>query len=139
MNDRFDFILGSRSLEDGRGLEVTPGSYRVVGNNGTHTMNQPIDSGVGATPAELIALMAASDHLPVLVDLQYLPTPRIEVASSVATVSWDALIGTQYTLFQSTDLQGEWTEISAITATTTAISVPIPASGSSVFWYLQIR
>lgn len=74
MDDRFDFILHSQEVGgvavagDGTGLEFRAGSYRVFGNNGTHSLNGHINTGSGASAAVLNALGAASDHLPVVVD-----------------------------------------------------------------------
>lgn len=67
MDDLFDTQLVSSELFDGFGLEIT-GGYRVLGNNGTHTLNQPITTGNGASAPVLSALSRFSDHLPVVVD-----------------------------------------------------------------------
>ncbi|MGK7959177.1 endonuclease/exonuclease/phosphatase family protein [Crocosphaera sp.] len=67
MDDLFDTQLVSSELCDGVGLEIT-GAYRVLGNNGTHTLNQPITTGSGARDSVLLTLSQLSDHLPVVVD-----------------------------------------------------------------------
>ncbi len=74
MDDRFDFQFVSGELLDGVGLDYLPGSFHVFGNNGTHTLGSAIDSGTGASTAVLSALIAASDHLPVVADYQ-IPEP----------------------------------------------------------------
>ncbi|NJL83831.1 MAG: hypothetical protein HC890_14490 [Chloroflexaceae bacterium] len=68
LDDRFDVQLISGELFDGVGLDYVPGSYRVVGNNGTHLLNQPITTGNGASSSVLSALSRFSDHLPVIAD-----------------------------------------------------------------------
>ncbi len=70
MDDRFDFQLVSYEMLDGEGLSFLSGSYRVFGNNGTHSLNGEITSGTGAEPAVLTALTETSDHLPVVADYQ---------------------------------------------------------------------
>ena len=68
MNLRLDLQLASDELFDGDGLDYVDGSFRVFGNNGTHTLGAAIDTGSGATPSVLASLIAASDHLPVVAD-----------------------------------------------------------------------
>lgn len=71
MDDRFDFQLVTAALLDNDGLSFLPGSYRAFGNNGTHNCcNSNINTGNGASPTVLSALMHASDHLPVVADYQ---------------------------------------------------------------------
>ncbi len=71
MDDRFDMQLISGELQDGSGLEYVAGSYSVIANNGTHTLNGKITTGSGATSAVRSALAAFSDHLPVIADYFY--------------------------------------------------------------------
>ncbi len=63
LDDRFDFILISRSLRD----NVLSAQYRAVGNDGNH-FNQSINEGTNsAVPATVAnALYYGSDHLPVV-------------------------------------------------------------------------
>jgi len=68
MSLRLDLQFASDELFDGEGLDYVDGSYRVFGNNGTHTLGAAIDTGSGATPTVLASLIAASDHLPVVAD-----------------------------------------------------------------------
>lgn len=70
MDDRFDLQLISGELLTPGGLDYVAGSYRVFGNNGTHSVNG-ILTGTGASATVLNALRNASDHLPVVVDYQF--------------------------------------------------------------------
>jgi len=76
MDDRFDLLLHSYSLNDGLGLDVVagglPGGYGPYGNDGLH-YNQSLDgsgfnNAVGLAVAG--ALRQASDHIPVIATLQ---------------------------------------------------------------------
>jgi endonuclease/exonuclease/phosphatase family metal-dependent hydrolase len=69
-DDRFDFMLVSGALMDTAGSKVIPGTYRSFGNDGQH-LNQPINSGTNHVVPDSVAnaLMSASDHLPVCVDM----------------------------------------------------------------------
>src|SRR5205814_10451011 len=76
MDDRFDMLLGSTSLNDGAGLDLVPGGlpggYGPYGNDGLH-LNPSIDGrGVNSAvgPAVATSLRLSSDHLPVLATLQ---------------------------------------------------------------------
>ncbi len=75
LDDRFDFQFVSPSLLDGGGFELMEGTYRALGNDGNH-YNDAITAGnntyfPGDTPrgnALADNLIAASDHLPLIVD-----------------------------------------------------------------------
>ena len=54
MDDRFDMQLITAALSDGFGLDYVTGSFAVVGNDGTHTLNGAITTGTGA-PADVLA------------------------------------------------------------------------------------
>ncbi len=83
MDDRFDIIFGSGELFDGVGIDYVPDSYRVFGNNGTHTFDSDITTGTGASVDVLAALAAASDHLPVIADFELLDvTPGVRVVQT---------------------------------------------------------
>lgn len=77
MDDRFDMQLFSGTMVDGAGLAVIPGTYRSLGNDGFH-YNLAINNGdnyyfpgdVAGSNVLADALYIASDHLPVVVDLQ---------------------------------------------------------------------
>ena len=87
MDDRFDAIYVNNNLLDGSGLEYVRGSCTVLGNNGTHNMNQSINTGNGAAGfgSQLIAF---SDHLPVFCDFVYGQTPTdFDATVNTAAVS----------------------------------------------------
>jgi len=102
MDDRFDIIFSSYSLNDGQGLDMVSGSlpagYGSYGNDGLH-YNASIDGGGfnNAVPlAVATALRLSSDHVPVVATLQ-LPAKLGAVASAVdfgdAIVGGTALVG----------------------------------------------
>ena len=74
MDDRFDFIFISGEFNDGNGIEYVNNSFRVFGNDGTHTVNDVISTGTGADPNVLTALENVSDHLPVVADFTVVGT-----------------------------------------------------------------
>jgi len=70
LDDRFDQVLFSSTMDDGHGLDWIPGKYKPWGNDGLHfnlDINAvPVDSTI--TKAVADALQRTSDHLPVVVD-----------------------------------------------------------------------
>lgn len=71
MDDRFDLILPTLNLNDGLGMELVPGSYVSVGNDGLHHNNSIQDPPtIPEGAAYAAALHSVSDHLPVRVDLR---------------------------------------------------------------------
>ena len=75
LDDRFDFQFISKTLQDGKGLEIIEGSYHSFGNDGEHydiAINDgdntffKDDSQRATNLAD--ALYIASDHIPVIVD-----------------------------------------------------------------------
>ena len=105
LDDRFDFQLVTGEVLDGRGFDYISGSYWALGNTGTHSLNGALSTGsVSAlqawlpgytsqdSAAVIDALMAASDHLPVVADYQ-LPAKLAVVAPSLPTrVLRDAVV-----------------------------------------------
>jgi hypothetical protein len=87
MNDRFDFQLNTGELQDGEGMSYVSNSYHVFGNNGTHTLNEAISTGTGASASVLGALERLSDHLPVVADYQLPAKMQVQVASAPPTVT----------------------------------------------------
>jgi hypothetical protein len=84
LDDRFDLILPTYALNDGTGIELIPGSYISVGNDGLHHNNSIQDPPVipeGAAYAT--ALHSVSDHLPVRIDVQ-LPSQIIVAGGPLA-------------------------------------------------------
>ncbi|HKA25702.1 MAG TPA: choice-of-anchor D domain-containing protein [Candidatus Eisenbacteria bacterium] len=70
LDDRFDQVLFSSTMDDGHGLDWIPGKYKPWGNDGHHfnlDINAaPVDPTI--TQAVADALQRTSDHLPVVVD-----------------------------------------------------------------------
>ena len=73
-DDRFDVQLMGGNLFDGLGPDYAEGSYRAVGNNGSHVLNTAITTGTAA-PADVLASLATFDHLPVVPELVLVPKP----------------------------------------------------------------
>lgn len=77
MDDRFDFILPTAALADGAGFAIIPNTTRAFGNDGNH-FDQDINNGNNSYyPTNLArgnaladALWAASDHIPVLMEMK---------------------------------------------------------------------
>ena len=90
MDDRFDIQFVSGDFLDGKGLEYASGSYHVFGNNGTHTLNDSISTGSGASPTVLTTLEDASDHLPIVADYRILES--ICVSFPVADFNADCVV-----------------------------------------------
>ncbi len=74
MDDRFDLQFASGEFFDGVGIEYVDNSYRVFGNDGSHTLDGAITTGTGADPGVLTALANASDHLPIVADYETIPS-----------------------------------------------------------------
>jgi hypothetical protein len=70
MDDRFDFLLISATLQDAIGLTYTTSTYRAFGNDGLHFNNDINDAPVQPLAD---ALHASSDHLPVQMELTIIP------------------------------------------------------------------
>lgn len=73
MDDRFDFILASNSVLVYSSLNYVEESYVSFGNDGNH-FNQAINYGSNdAVPASVAdALVDASDHLPVYLEMEFI-------------------------------------------------------------------
>ncbi len=85
LDDRFDFQFISKSLDDGKGLDIIDGSYRAMGNDGKHydiAINDG-DNSYFSNDKERSnklanALHNASDHIPVIVDYDVLKQESAE-------------------------------------------------------------
>lgn len=93
MDDRFDLILGSYSMFDGEGVDIAVSglNYYAYGNDGDH-YNDDIngDGRNGVVPLAVAnALRSASDHLPVVFEVQV--AAKVAAASQVAFGS--AIVG----------------------------------------------
>ncbi|HVP12834.1 MAG TPA: choice-of-anchor D domain-containing protein [Phycisphaerae bacterium] len=87
LDDRFDFILISTSLQDGQGFDYVSGTYKAFGNDGQHfdmDINDPPTIPEGAAVAN--ALHGASDHLPVSLELRAPPILVVPTALPFGTV-----------------------------------------------------
>ena len=96
MDDRFDFLLISAALQDGSDLDYIAGTYKAFGNDGLH-YNRDINDAPIIPEGILIAdaLHAASDHLPVFLDLQESSGSTDPEISAPTIVSFDpVLVGT---------------------------------------------
>jgi FlgD Ig-like domain len=72
IDDRFDLILASHPFGDGQGLDIIPGTYISIGNDGLHhnvAITDPPTIPEGAAYAT--ALILTSDHLPQRIDIQW--------------------------------------------------------------------
>jgi endonuclease/exonuclease/phosphatase family metal-dependent hydrolase len=86
MDDRFDIQFASGEFFDGGGVDYVPNSFHIFGNNGTHTLNSTIDTGTGAAPDVLAALIASSDHLPAVADYNILSlTPSVRISETLGS------------------------------------------------------
>jgi len=83
LDDRFDLCLHTYNLGDGEGLDVLASTYKAVGQDGLH-YNVPITDSptIPEGAAYATALINASDHLPIRVDIQ-LPA-QIGTAATLA-------------------------------------------------------
>lgn len=98
MDDRFDFQLVSGEMLDGEGMSIISNSYRVFGNNGTHSLNGAITTGSGASATVLSALRTNSDHLPVVADYQLPAKLGVELAAVPPIVTMGASISLDVTV-----------------------------------------
>src|SRR5262245_35812876 len=109
IDDRFDLILPTGALKDGAGLELIPGTYFTVGNDGLHHNNSIQDPPtIPEGAAYATALHVVSDHLPVRVDLR-LPA-LISVSSApiaFGTVIVGATAGTTLSVANTASVPGE--------------------------------
>jgi endonuclease/exonuclease/phosphatase family metal-dependent hydrolase len=102
LDDRFDIIMGTSNFQNDFQLEIPKSSYRVIGNDGSHFLNYPLTTGTSLSQAQLTALGAASDHLPVVVEMQYIPQVEFtEITESSVTLQWKGLPNTSYDIYAS--------------------------------------
>jgi len=114
MDDRFDFQLVTAAMLDGRGFDYLPGSYWAFGNTGTQSLNGALSTGSTSslqavlpgyttqqTTAVINALMASSDHIPVVADYQLPARLAVAAATLPATVLRGAAVGGTLTVSNS--------------------------------------
>jgi endonuclease/exonuclease/phosphatase family metal-dependent hydrolase len=85
MDDRFDFQFISKTLQDGRGLDLVRGSYHSLGNDGKHYDiaindgdNEYFSTDIERSNELATALHEASDHLPVIADYEVVKQEKPE-------------------------------------------------------------
>jgi hypothetical protein len=96
VDDRFDLILASHPFGDGQGLDIIPGTYISVGNDGLHhniAITDPPTIPEGAAYAT--ALILTSDHLPQRIDIQW---PSMMTVSGGPADFGTAIVGAAATL-----------------------------------------
>ncbi len=78
LDDRFDFILFSESINQSINVSYVMNSYHSFGNDGNH-FNESINSGSNTAVSQDIAdaLYYASDHLPVIAQFDFGPTVSV--------------------------------------------------------------
>jgi hypothetical protein len=71
LDDRFDLLLTSTSLQDGTGMDYVAGSYTPFGNDGNH-YNTDINAGSNSAVSAAVAnaLHDVADHIPVMITLR---------------------------------------------------------------------
>lgn len=72
LDERFDLILISQTVNDDGGITLNTNSYTTMGNDGNHNdknVNQQPNTAVSSTVAD--ALYWSSDHLPVYADFNF--------------------------------------------------------------------
>jgi hypothetical protein len=91
LDDRFDLILPTTTWQDGAGLELVPGTYISVGNDGLHHNNSIQDPPTIPEGADYAtALHSVSDHLPVRVDLRL---PALLAVSGAPIAFGNVIVG----------------------------------------------
>lgn len=88
MDDRFDLIMHSKSVENPGGLDYVTDSHVALGNDGNHyndSINEMPNSAVSQAMAN--ALHYASDHLPILAKYVYNPVGIQEYSNPVSSIS----------------------------------------------------
>ena len=151
MDDRFDFILPTAGLFDGTGLSAIANTCRSLGNDGDH-YNLAINSGTNTFYPSNIArsnalatnLFNASDHIPVLLDMQVpawnaaslgtVPARVVQNGSATAEVRvmndapGDFAIGIDpltYTVAGTGVLSGSFNGTAPLSPAFTSVQVPI--------------
>lgn len=82
MDSRFDMFLPTYPMNNGEGVDVVPGSYKVIGQDGLHyNTDLNIAPVIPEGQAYADALIGASDHLPIQIDIQV--PPRISIVASL--------------------------------------------------------
>lgn len=90
MDDRFDFFMATEDIIDGRfGMRYLPNSYTAVGNDGNHfnksIVEAPVNNSVPDSVLQALHLM--SDHIPVMMDVEFNPANAFNGISEIANYS----------------------------------------------------
>jgi len=126
MDDRFDMILFSQTVWDSGGIMYVQGSTIPYGNDGLHyndSINRPPNNAVSQNIAN--ALHYASDHLPVLVTLNFEAIIPVELTSfnaevisiNNASLTWSTATETNnygFEIERKSDLNNFWETISFV-------------------------
>lgn len=125
LDDRFDQVLFSSTMDDGHGLDWIAGKYRPWGNDGNHFNKNINDAPVDPTITQAVAdaLQRTSDHLPVAVDFA---SPAL---SQIAEASLD--FGTFIVGYAQPKLAVTVTNVAAVPADGLDFSVAVPAGFSA--------
>ena len=104
MDDRFDFILASSGVVNFTELNYVNDSYVAFGNDGEH-YNQAINSGSNYVVPDSVAdaLVAASDHIPVYMELQFMGVTESSYQVVITEIMQNPAV--------VSDTYGEWFEI----------------------------
>ncbi|MCC6638414.1 MAG: T9SS type A sorting domain-containing protein [Ignavibacteriaceae bacterium] len=92
MDDRFDMILVNQNVWDIGGIHLLPGTYTAYGNDGDHynmAVNVMPNTAVSQEIAD--ALVIASDHIPVYVNLSFDTPLPVELVSFTGTRAGEAV------------------------------------------------
>ncbi len=112
MDDRFDFVLVNRSLQQGQqGLEADFSTYKAVGNHGlSYDQELACLSNGPVTPFVCGRLKLLSDHLPVTMEINYPNASSIRDAEALTGVEMqmqDGSMTLSRTVFPASDWQVE--------------------------------
>ncbi len=104
MDDRFDFILASFAVINFTELNYVDDSYVAFGNDGEH-LNQAINVGNNYVVPDNMAdaLVAASDHIPVYMELQFMGVTESSYQVVITEIMQNPAV--------VSDTYGEWFEI----------------------------
>ncbi|MDZ7764315.1 MAG: hypothetical protein U5K00_07790 [Melioribacteraceae bacterium] len=93
LDDRFDLILFSQSVNDYGGISYVDDSYTNIGNDGNHYDLELIDMPNDAVPDSIAeALYYSSDHLPVTVDLVFKNALPVELTFFEGSATDDGVL-----------------------------------------------
>src|SRR4029434_561466 len=105
MDDRYDWQMVTGNLKDGHGTAYIPNSYQAFGNNGSHQVDMPINTGSGAAPGVLFYLASIIDHLPMVADYQVPAKMGVAVAPVPVKVIEGASVPVNVTVTNTANVQ----------------------------------